>query len=80
MPEMTKDERLALLENKCRAYRRMARNMAALIPADQLPMHDFTRADGNVPCKECGLPYSEHPEARNVPTFHVTCAGRIVKT
>jgi hypothetical protein len=66
-------------EVRWRCYQRMARRMAALIPKSQIEM-DFERADGRCVCQECGLYFLDHPEVANMPTFHILCSGRTVKT
>jgi hypothetical protein len=74
------NEKTLEAEVRWRCYQRMARKMAALIPVTAVPMDEFVRADGQMVCLECGLHYSDHPEVRNTPTFHLLCSGRVVKT
>lgn len=40
----------------------------------------FERAGGDAECVTCRLPFFEHPQLPGYPTFHMTCAGEIVKT
>jgi hypothetical protein len=68
------------IASRANAFRRMARNMAALIPRTSVPMDEFTRAAGEGLCAECGLMYFDHPDVRETPTFHLLCNGRVVKT
>lgn len=60
---------------KC--YKKMAENMAELVACDT---KDAERVDGRIGCADCGLPYYEHPQVFESPTFHLICTGRIVKT
>jgi hypothetical protein len=63
-----------------RAWRKMARAMAELIPKDLFHAEDVERAGGQVLCKTCRIPFSLHPEAWGMPTFHLICSGDVVKT
>ncbi len=39
----------------------------------------FYRASGDCICSVCNLPYKEHPELQEVPTFHLLCNKQWVK-
>lgn len=67
------------LEVIIRRYKRMAREMAAQVPIDRDALLDCMRAAGDALCSVCGLEYIEHPQLANLPTFHLTCAGKVVK-
>jgi len=60
-------------------YRRMAREMAAQVPIHPDVLLDCMRAAGDALCSVCGLEYIEHPQLANLPTFHLTCTGKVVK-
>lgn len=74
--------------SKLRAERRgfqiMARGMFGLAKAalwrDQMEEGKYERAGGNVDCVSCRRLYVEHPELPGLPTFHMLCSGKIVKT
>lgn len=67
-----------------RGFRLMAARMVDIVACSAL-MDDFEagryeRASGEAECSECGLLYREHPQLPKMPTFHITCLGKIVKT
>ena len=41
---------------------------------------DYERVGGDAECQDCRLPYLEHPQIPGLPTFHLTCGGKVVKT
>lgn len=40
----------------------------------------YERAGGDVECESCRLKYFEHPQIPELPTFHLICSGKVVKT
>lgn len=59
---------------RMRRFRKMARNMAAMI---DWPFEDkMERAGGDVVCDKCGLLYFDHPEENGLV---LTCDGRLWK-
>lgn len=77
MQELVADlrkQRGAALE-RTRRFKRMAKLMAQQIVP--WPSEDsFTRAGGDVPCNQCGLPYFDHPEKDGL---ILDCNGRLWK-
>jgi len=71
-------EEIVKAQDRWRLYKKMAENMAEMIP--NMNLLEADRVDGCVICGDCGLPYHDHPEVFHTPTFHLTCTGRIVKT
>lgn len=73
---MTKEDReLQMTDNdRKRAFKRMARNMAKMIdwPSDE----KLIRACGDAICDGCGLRYSDHPEENGLV---LSCDGRLLK-
>jgi hypothetical protein len=69
---------------RCRGFQKMAMEMFRMIPPDnfaaKLTEGKYERACGEVFCAICRQPYADHPEISGMPTFHVLCAGAIVKT
>lgn len=60
--------------DQIRAFKRMARNMAAMI---DWPHEDkMERASGQCVCEKCGLDYYDHPEENGLV---LTCDGRLWK-
>lgn len=59
--------------NRMRGFRRMARNLANLIPiADPL---EFERRSGRALCELCGHELADHPEVDGGLT--IDCSGRL---
>lgn len=73
---MTKEDCEAAMtdRDRMRAFKRMARNMAAMIdwPSDE----KMIRVAGNAVCDKCGLCYSDHPEENGLT---LACDGRLLK-
>lgn len=69
------------LRKKARGYQVMARKMAGMILLERLHIdsQDAMRAGGDVECEVCRLPYVEHPEIADLPTFHILCNRKVVK-
>lgn len=68
MPENITDN------EKMRGYKRMARNMAAMI---DWPFEDMMeRASALCICEKCGMNYADHPEENGLV---LTCDGRLWK-
>ncbi len=67
-----------------RGYRLMACRMIDIVAnsslMDDLEAGKYERASGEAECSECRLLYREHPQVPKMPTFHITCLGKIVKT
>jgi hypothetical protein len=57
---------------KWRRFKRMARHLGELIPADEA---GFERACGDVACEKCGLALFEHPTCKG-DVLHIGCDGR----
>ena len=58
-------------------YKRMAKNIARF--AGRPLENSFERADGDVECHLCRLPYFEHPRAPEAECLTMVCDGRRVK-
>lgn len=67
-----------------RGFQLMARRMVDIVASGvlttDLEAGRYERASGEVECSECRLLYREHPQIPKMPTFHITCLGKIVKT
>lgn len=69
------------LDDKTRGFQIMARCM--LLRPDWGPLLEegqYERVGGDAECKICRLAYFEHPQLPGLPTFHMTCEFKIVKT
>lgn len=75
---------ISRLQAERRGFQIMARGMFGLAKAalwrDQMEEGKYERAGGNVDCVSCRRLYVEHPELPGLPTFHMLCSGKIVKT
>lgn len=67
-----------------RGFQLMARRMVDIVASGvlttDLEAGRYERVSGEVECSECRLLYREHPQIPKMPTFHITCLGKIVKT
>lgn len=67
-----------------RGFQLMARRMVDIVSSGSLTTDletgRYERVSGEVECSECRLLYREHPQIPKMPTFHITCLGKIVKT
>ena len=66
---------------KARGYQIMSRKMAGMLLLDRLHIdcQEAMRAGGDVECEDCRLPYFEHPQVADMPTFHILCNRKVVK-
>jgi hypothetical protein len=60
--------------------RRMVDIVASGVLTADLEAGRYERGSGEVECSECCLLLREHPQIPKMPTFHITCLGKIVKT
>lgn len=77
-------EKIAKLARERRGFQLMAGEMFnGNDPGHWMSMMEegkYERSGGDVECKACGVLYYDHPELPKLPTFHMLCDGRIVKT
>jgi len=75
---------VAKLKVERRGFQLMACRMIDIVAhsslIDDLEAGKYERASGEVECSECRLLYRQHPQIPKMPTFHITCLGKIVKT
>jgi hypothetical protein len=67
-----------------RGFQIMSRRMISVAPllalTSPVEKGDYERVGGDAECERCHLPYLEHPQISGLPTFHLTCSGKVVKT
>lgn len=64
-----------------RGFQIMSRKMLDQCPwAPAMEEGKYERASADVECVHCRRTYTEHPQLPGLPTFHMICDGKIVKT
>lgn len=64
---------------RCRRFKRMAREIARLIPGEDADSDRLcVRASGECECSICGLKYFDHPVCSDG-VLHVACDGSLLK-
>ena len=75
---------ISKLSRERRGFQVMARHMVMVVSSgallSDLENGKYERVSGEVECQDCRHLYLEHPHIPKMPTFHILCNGKIVKS